>query len=73
MTLIMRGRRFGFSLEELRQWLQIYDREGSTAQMQAWVPIAQGKLVALKAQQKEITDAIKELSNMIKSVSSELP
>ena len=34
MTLIMRGRRFGFSLEELRQWLQIYDREGSTAQMQ---------------------------------------
>ena len=31
MTLIMRGRRFGFSLEELRQWLQIYDREGSTA------------------------------------------
>ena len=42
MTLIMRGRRFGFSLEELRQWLQIYDKEGSTAQMQAWIPIAQG-------------------------------
>ena len=44
MTLIMRGRRFGFSLEELRQWLQIYDREGSTAQMQAWLPIAQEKI-----------------------------
>ncbi len=73
MTLIMRGRRFGFSLEELRQWLQIYDKDGSTAQMQAWVPIAQGKLVALKQQQKEISDAVTELSEMIQSVSSELP
>ena len=73
MTLIMRGRRFGFSLEELRQWLQIYDNEGSTAQMQAWVPIARGKLEALKQQQKDISDAVTELSDMIQSVSSELP
>ena len=69
----MRGRRFGFSLEELRQWLQIYDNEGSTAQMQAWVPIARGKLEALKQQQKDISDAVTELSDMIQSVSSELP
>ena len=25
MTLILRGRKFGFQLEELRQWLLIYD------------------------------------------------
>ena len=73
MTLIIRGRRFGFSLEELRQWLQIYDKEGSTVQMQAWLPIAQGKLIALLKQQKEISDAVIELSDMIQSVSSELP
>ena len=72
MTLIIRGRRFGFSLEELRQWLQIYDKEGSTVQMQAWLPIAQGKLIALQQQQKEISDAVIELSDMIQSVSSEL-
>ena len=72
MTLIIRGRRFGFSLEELRQWLQIYDKEGSTVQMQAWLPIAQGKLIALQQQQREISDAVIELSDMIQSVSSEL-
>ena len=72
MTLIMRGRRFGFSLEELRQWLMIYDKEGNKAQMQAWVPIARGKLVELQKQQKEISEAVSELSEMIDSVSSDL-
>ncbi|MDC0634348.1 MerR family DNA-binding transcriptional regulator [Planktomarina sp.] len=72
MTLIMRGRRFGFSLEELRQWLMIYDKEGNEAQMQAWVPIAQGKLVELQKQQKEISEAVLDLSEMIDSVSSDL-
>ena len=72
MTLIMRGRRFGFSLEELRQWLMIYDKEGNEAQMRAWVPIAQGKLVELQKQQKEISEAVLELSEMIDSVSSDL-
>ena len=73
MTLIMRGRRFGFSLEELRQWLQIYDREGSTAQMQAWLPIAQGKLALLKQQQEDLKGAIADLSTMIDTISAELP
>ena len=73
MTLIMRGRRFGFSLEELRRWLQIYDKDGSTAQMQAWVPIAQVKLTALLQQQKEISETVSELSKLIDTVKLELP
>ena len=73
MTLITRGRRFGFSLEELRQWLQIYDREGSTAQMQAWLPIAQEKLALLKQQQEDLKGAITDLSTMIDTISAELP
>ena len=72
MTLIMRGRRFGFSLEELRQWLQIYDKEGSTAQMQAWIPIAQEKLALLKQQQEDIKGAITDLSTMTDTISAEL-
>ena len=72
MTLIMRGRRFGFSLEELRQWLQIYDKEGSTAQMQALIPIAQEKLAVLKQQQEDIKGAITDLSTMIDAISAEL-
>ena len=73
MTLIMRGRRFGFSLEELRRWLEIYDKDGSTAQMQAWVPIAQVKLTALLQQQKEISETVSELSKLIDTVNLELP
>ena len=73
MTLIMRGRRFGFSLEELRQWLQIYDKEGSTAQMQAWIPIAQEKLAFLKKQQEDLKGTITDLSTMIDTISAELP
>jgi DNA-binding transcriptional MerR regulator len=73
MTLIMRGRRFGFSLEELRRWLQIYDKDGSTAQMQAWVPIAQAKLTALLKQKKEISETVSELSKLIDTVKLELP
>ena len=73
MTLIMRGRRFGFSLEELRQWLHIYDKDGSTAQMKAWIPIAQSQLELLLQQQTELAKTVRELSDMIELVSSELP
>ena len=32
MKLILRGRRFGFSLEEIRQWLLIYNEKGTREQ-----------------------------------------
>ena len=73
MTLILRGRRFGFSLEELRQWLSLYEEEGNTAQMQAWIPIAEEKLNLLEQQKAEVTAAIEDLRQMIGSVSAELP
>ena len=73
MTLILRGRRFGFSLEELRQWLSLYEEEGNTAQMQAWIPIAEEKLNLLEKQKAEVTEAIEDLRQMIGSVSAELP
>jgi DNA-binding transcriptional MerR regulator len=73
MTLILRGRRFGFSLEELRQWLSLYEEEGNTAQMQAWIPIAEEKLKLLEQQKAEVTAAIEDLRQMIGSVSAELP
>ena len=33
MKLILRGRKFGFQLEDIRQWLLIYENEGNVAQM----------------------------------------
>lgn len=64
MTLILRGRRFGFSLEEIRQWLMIRENEGTTAQMQHWVSLADGQIVALIEQQKQLQETLDELQNL---------
>ncbi|MEL7025962.1 MAG: MerR family transcriptional regulator, partial [Pseudomonadota bacterium] len=50
MTLILRGRRFGFSLEEIRQWLLIYEEKGSSAQMEEWVRLAAVFGISVKRQ-----------------------
>src|SRR6056297_411855 len=47
MTLILRGRKFGFALEEIRQWLLIYEHEGTQAQMRAWIELADRQLSEL--------------------------
>lgn len=64
MTLILRGRKFGFQLEELRQWLLMYEREGTRAQMEAWIDMAERKLVELADQKKQLEQAIEELADL---------
>lgn len=64
MTLILRGRRFGFSLEELRQWLLIYDEKGTEAQNRAWVELADRQLTALRTQYEELADSITDLQKL---------
>jgi DNA-binding transcriptional MerR regulator len=61
MTLILRGRRFGFSLEDIRQWLLIYEKEGTTAQMRKWIELADRQLIELAEQQTQLQDTIAEL------------
>lgn len=61
MTLILRGRRFGFSLEEIRQWLLIYQTKGTAAQMQAMVALADRQLAVLENQRVQIEAAIRDL------------
>ena len=56
MTLILRGRKFGFQLEELRQWLLIYDKEGTNAQMNVFIDMADRKLIELFEQQKQLAE-----------------
>jgi DNA-binding transcriptional MerR regulator len=71
LTLILRGRRFGFSLEEIRQWLEIYEQEGNDAQMQAWLEMADRQLLALKTQRTELDATIAELSALRDQVSDD--
>lgn len=62
MTLILRGRRFGFSLETVRQWLELYDADPQgEAQQKAWVELADGQLQVLAAQRDELDQIIEEL------------
>ncbi len=64
MTLILRGRKFGYSLEGIRQWLQIYEKEGNEAQMRAWVVSADRQLGGLAEQKKQIDEAMDELKKL---------
>ncbi len=64
MTLILRGRRFGFSLEDIRQWLLIRENEGTEAQMQHWVALADTQIVELIEQQKQLQETLDELQKL---------
>ena len=64
MTLILRGRKFGFALEEIRQWLLIYEKEGTVAQMRQWIELADRQLVELAEQRAQIDDAMAELRKL---------
>lgn len=64
MTLILRGRRFGFSLEEIRQWLDLYATEGGAAQMRDLVERADRQLDVLRRQREELDRTIAELQTL---------
>lgn len=64
MVLILRGRRFGFSLEEIRQWLLIYEEQGTQPQMASWVEMADRQLVSLQEQRHQLDDTIDELQDL---------
>lgn len=62
MTLILRGRRFGFSLEEIRQWLELYDADPEgVLQRDAWLAMADRQLDELAQRRKELDEIIVEL------------
>ncbi|PTV96384.1 MerR family transcriptional regulator [Rhodobacter aestuarii] len=72
MTLILRGRRFGFSLEELRQWLLIYDHQGTEAQNRAWIELADRQLGVLTGQLDDLQAAITDLRQLRDDVAETL-
>ncbi|WP_299649718.1 MerR family DNA-binding transcriptional regulator [uncultured Jannaschia sp.] len=73
MTLILRGRKFGFSLEEIRQWLELYDADPEgTTQKQAWIELANRQLDELLERKRHLEDAISELTALRDGVRDEL-
>lgn len=72
MTLILRGRRFGFSLEEIRQWLLIYETQGTKLQLETFVQFADRQLAELNRQKAELEVSIKELGALRATAQEEL-
>ncbi len=64
MTLILRGRRFGFSLEDIRQWLESYGGKGSQTQMREWLRLADERLAALEGERKVLEETISDLRKL---------
>ena len=62
LTLILRGKRFGFSLEDIRQILAMYNRNGSNeAQLIRACDLAKARLQQMESQRAELDVAIAEL------------
>ncbi len=64
MELILRGRKFGFQLEGIRQWLLIYENDGTEAQNRAFVEMANRQIIELTNQREQIDEALSELSSL---------
>ncbi|PVA11127.1 MerR family transcriptional regulator [Pelagivirga sediminicola] len=69
LKLILRGKRFGFSLEEIRQLLDLYDADDTQhAQLVRTRELAGERLVEMIRQRDELDEAIGDLREQIECV-----
>jgi len=67
LKLILQGKRFGFSLEEIRQLLNLYDiGDQQVTQISRTYELAQKHLATMIAQRDELNTAIIELKDQLK-------
>ena len=67
LKLILRGKRFGFSLEEIRQLLDLYDMgDQQQTQLARTYEIARDRLSDMERQRDELTEAIDDLKDQLK-------
>jgi len=67
LKLILQGKRFGFSLEEIRQLLDLYHiGDQQTTQLSRTYTLAQDRLAAMEAQRDELTNAIEDLKEQLR-------
>lgn len=73
LTLILRGKRFGFSLEEIRQLLDLYDPENKNyVQMSETIRLAKVHLTEMIARRDALNEAITELEGQLEWGEKEL-
>lgn len=73
LKLILRGKRFGFSLEEIRQLLDLYYvGDSQETQLVSTLSIARERLGDMERQRAELDEAIDELRNQMSLVADML-
>ena len=73
LKLILRGKRFGFSLEQIRQLLELYDpAERNITQTEAILVTARERLADMERQHAELGGAIVDLRQQIAEGDSQL-
>ncbi len=66
LKLILRGKRFGFSLVEIRELLELYDAgDGQVRQLSATMERASHRIGVMRAQRDELDEAIAEMEAQI--------
>jgi DNA-binding transcriptional MerR regulator len=66
LILILRGKRLGFSLAEIREMINLYDLgDGQTEQLRVTLKRSVDRLKALEAQRRDIETAISELRRSV--------
>lgn len=67
LKLILRGKRFGFSLEEIRQLLDLYNMgDAQLTQLSRTYDVAQDRLRDMEEQRDELNKAIEDLKEQMK-------
>lgn len=73
LKLILRGKRFGFSLEEIRQLLDLYDMgDQQLTQLQRTYEVALERLSDMERQRAELDVAIEDLKKQLEWGRSEI-
>jgi len=69
LALILRGKRFGFSLAEIGELLDLYDADATqVSQLTRTIEVAGRRLDHMRRQRDELTIGIEELQGQIDSV-----
>ena len=66
LLLVLRGKRLGFSLAEIREMIDLYDiGDGRRAQREVTIARCRDRIALLSAQKNDIDAAIEELTHFI--------
>ena len=66
LQLILRGKRLGFSLAEIKEMLDLYDLgDGQVEQLRLTLKRSQQRLAELERQRRDVNEAIRELKDGI--------